>query len=119
MAFSNLSDAKKLLVKPIAGKEELDKDQIRIFFNNDVIVSLVGTRSADIEIDGKENSFLYLATKAETAEIDYGGQKTTMDYTSGDAGEVSIGFITIGNYQLMHTFRSKELLFTLRSIDPR
>ncbi len=116
MAFANLSDATKLLIKPVTGKEKLAEDQLRIFFSNDVVTTLVGKKNADIEIDGKENTFLFLATKDERAEIDYNGNKTSVDYTSGDAGDVSIGFTTIGDYQLVHTFKSKEISLTLKSI---
>src|SRR4051812_31598300 len=58
MAFTNLDNATKLLVKPVAGKEKLGEDQLRVFFSNDIVVTLVGKKNADIEIDGKENTFL-------------------------------------------------------------
>lgn len=116
MAFANLTDATKLLLKPVAGKEKLGEDHIRIFFTNNIVTNLVGNKNVDIEIDGKVNTFLYLATKDERADIEYNGSKSSVDYTSGDAGDVGIGFCTIGDYQLIHTFRSKDISFTLRSI---
>lgn len=119
MAFTNLDNATKLKIKLVPGKEKLDEDQLRIFFSNDIVVTLVGKKNADIDIDGKEDNFLYLATKDEKAEIDYNGSKTTVDYTSGDAGDVSVGFTTIGDYQVVNTYRSKDLSLTLKSINSK
>jgi|GEM_PF-6351195 len=116
MAFSALDDATRLKIKLVSGNEKLGKDQLRVFFSNDVVTNLVGNKYVYIAFDEKEDMFLYTAKKAETAEIDYGGKKIKVDYTSGDAGKTQIGFISIGDYQVVHTFMSKDLSFTLKSI---
>ena len=119
MPFANLEDAKKLMVKPIPGNEKLTEDQLRVLFNNSVVVTLVGSKTVDIDVDGTAITFLYLATKDETADIDYNGSKTTVDHTSADGGDTRIGFITVGDYQLIHSFVSKDLRFTLLSISTK
>lgn len=119
MPFTNLTEGKNLMVKPVAGTEKLTGDQVRLFLLDDLLISLIGNKTVDLSIDGKENTFLYLATKAETTELDYNGKKITVDYTSGDAGDMSVGFIAVGSMELMHSFRSKDLQFTLRSINTK
>lgn len=116
MPFKNLSAAIKLLIKPVNGDETLGNDQLRFFFNSDQVGSLVVSKLLTIEIDGKSNDFLYIAQKAETQEVEYSGKKSSMDYISGDAGTVSIGFIEIGDYELVQSFRANDLKFDLLSI---
>ena len=116
MPFTNITEGKDLLVKPVTGKEKLGEDQVRLFFTDDLLVTLVGTKTVDFSIDGKQNTFMYLATKAETTDYDYNGKKITVDYTGADAGDVYVGFVAVGDGNIMHSFRSKEIQFTLQSI---
>jgi len=116
MAFTNLDNATKLKIKPVPGNEKLGEDQLRVLFSNDVVTTLVGKKFATIEIDGKEDMFLYLSAKAETETFNYNGEKVSVDFSYGDAGATQIGFVTIGDYQVVHTFRSKEFTFTLKSV---
>ncbi len=116
MPFNNINEGKNLMVKPVTGKEKLGEDQVRLFFTDDLLVTLIGNKTVDFSIDGKQNTFMYLATKAETTDYDYNGKKITVDYTSADAGDVYVGFVTVGDGNIMHSFRSKEMQFTLQSI---
>jgi hypothetical protein len=119
MPFINLSECKNLLVKPVAGNEKLGEQQVRLFFSDDLLVTLVGNKTVDFSIDGKENTFMYLATKAETGEFEYNGKKITVDYTGADAGDTYVGFVPVGDSNIMHSFRSKEMQFTLQSISTK
>lgn len=119
MKFSNLSDGNKLMIKPVTGKEILGEDQLRIFFNNDVVTGLVSNKSADFSIDGQNKTFLYLATKAENTTLEFNNKKVAVDYTSGDAGDIGIGFIYLGDYPIVDSYRSKEFNLTLRSVSTK
>lgn len=116
MPFVSLTDGKNLMVKPVVGKEKLHEDQVRLFFSDDPLSTLVGAKTVDFSIDGKQNTFMYLATKAETDDYEYNGKKITVDYTGADAGDVYVGFVAVGDGNIMHSFRSKEMQFTLQSI---
>ena len=119
MPFSNITEGRNLMVTPVAGKEKLGEGQVRLFFNDDLLINLIGNKTVDFSIDGKENTFLYLATKAETEHFDYNGKRLTVDYTGADAGDVYVGFVSVGDGNIMHSFRSKDLQFTLQSISTK